>query len=55
METFGPIVAVGFTENYGIIVITVYMGQNSSERAVPQLPSDIYEPLMIVKLIKRIR
>jgi hypothetical protein len=39
MESFGPIVAAGFTENYGLIVITVSMGQDSSERAVPQLPS----------------
>jgi hypothetical protein len=55
MESFGPIVAAGFTENYGITVITVSMGQDSSERAVTQLLSDIYKPRMTVKLIKGIR
>jgi len=55
MEGFGPIVAAGFTKNYGIVAKTVTMGQDSSERAVLQLPSDIYKPRMIVKLIKIIR
>ena len=48
-------VVAEFTDNYGIIEITVSMAQDSSERAVPQLPSDIYKPRIIVKLIKRIR
>jgi hypothetical protein len=52
MESFGIIIAAGFTENCGIIVISVFMGWDSSERAVPQLPSDIYKLQMIVKLMK---
>jgi hypothetical protein len=44
MESFGPILDAGFTENYGIIVITLSIRQDSLKSAVRQLPSDIYKP-----------
>jgi hypothetical protein len=55
MEGFGPRVAAGFAENCGMIVKSVPMGQDSSERVFTQLASDMYKPRMIVKVIKRIR
>jgi hypothetical protein len=52
MKSFGLILAEVFTENNGIIVITLSIRQDSLVRAVPHLPSDIYKPQMNVKLIK---